>query len=184
MVSPLTQAMAFQGAVNPAQSGIAPTDVVGSYRLASDVAERNYQAKLAANNAMWGGLAGLGGAGITAFGPSIAKNYFGAGVGNAAGAATPAVASNAAAGAAAPGATGALSFAPESASGFGVDALGGLGTGSVAADMGLGGGAAADAGAGSVLADLGANGAGAGAVDAAASTLPDWLTSFLPFLAV
>lgn len=74
MASPLAQALAFQGSVSPAQTGIAPTDVVGAYKLASDVAEKNYQAKLAANNAMWGGLAGLGGAGITAFGPSIAKN--------------------------------------------------------------------------------------------------------------
>lgn len=77
MVSPLTQAMMFQGTVNPAQTGIAPTDVVGAYKLASDVAERNYQAKLAQQNAMWGGLAGLGGAGILGFGPSIAKGLFG-----------------------------------------------------------------------------------------------------------
>ena len=216
MVSPLVQAMTYQGSVQPAQSGIAPTDVVGAYKLASDVAEKNYQAQLAKQNALWGGLAGLGGAGIAGFGPSAAKalfgtpavpkpgdpatpgffsQLFGSGANTAAGA-SPAASDAAAAGAGAADA-GALpaTSAPASFGGFGldagasaalptfgVDALGGAGgAGSVAADMGLGASAPA---AGGVAADLAAAvPAAAGAGDVAAAGIPDWLASFLPFLA-
>lgn len=93
MVSPLTQALAFQDSVKPTPSQVYPTNVVGAYNLASNVAEQNYQAQLAKQNAMWGGLAGLGGAGILAFGPKMAANWFGAsaapGAGSAASLASP-----------------------------------------------------------------------------------------------
>ena len=97
MTSPLVQAMAFQNAVHPAQTGIAPTDVVGSYKLASDVAEKNYQAQLAKQQALWGGLAGLGSAGILAFAPSALKKLSGLGTATAAAPTNAATAVNAAA---------------------------------------------------------------------------------------
>lgn len=205
MASPLVQALAFQNAVNPAQSGIAPTDVVGSYKLATDAAEKNYAAKIAERNAMWGGLAGMGGAGIMGFGPSIAKKYFGAGS-TAASPTAPAAAAGGAGAADAPvgaaltdwtgealpagsslasdmGLGGGASAALPT---FGVDALGGAGgAGSVAADMGLG--ALAPAAGGTVAADLAGTGlgaAGAGVADMAAAGLPEWLASVLPFLAL
>jgi hypothetical protein len=77
MVSPLVQALSFQNSARPAQSPIAPTDVVGSYRLASDIAEKNFEARLAKENAQFGGLAQIGGAGVAAFGPKLGATLFG-----------------------------------------------------------------------------------------------------------
>lgn len=176
MPSPLVQALAYQNSVNPVPSAVAPTDVVGSYRLASDVAEKNYQAKLAAQNAMFGGLAGLGGAGLMAFGPTAAKSIFGTGVTPAATAAAPAASS-----AAVPGAINAGSVLGANGLPIGTD-LAAAAAPTVAADMGLGGAGAGAAGAGTVAADLGA----AGATDAAAAagtdlaaSIPEWLTALL-----
>jgi len=73
MASPLAQALAFQqSAPKYTDTPIAPTDVIGAYKLAADVAEKNYQAQISQQNAMWGGLAGLGGAGLPAFAKPIA----------------------------------------------------------------------------------------------------------------
>ncbi len=69
MASPLVQALSFQNTAHPTQSGISPTDVLGAYNLASSVKQKEYEAKLAQQNAKFGGLAQLGGAGIAAFGP-------------------------------------------------------------------------------------------------------------------
>jgi hypothetical protein len=77
MASPLVEALTMQNNAHPAQSQIAPTDVVGAYRLASDVAEKNYEQKLAKQNAQFGGLAQMGGAGIAAFGPKAYGGLFG-----------------------------------------------------------------------------------------------------------
>lgn len=186
MVSPLVQALSYQNSVNPSQTGVAPTDVVGAYKLSSDVAEKNYQAKLAANNAMFGGLAGLGGAGVLAFGGPAAKSLFAA-TPSAASAAAPALPSAALA----PTASGTAAAWPTS---FGAGATGLGGGGSVAADLGataaptvaadLGAAGAGAAGAGSIAADLGIDAAGAGAAEAAAAGLPEWLASILPFLAL
>lgn len=189
-VSPLTQALAFQNQVQPAQAPIGPADVLGAYKLASDVAEKNYQAKVQQQMGLWGGLASLGAAGILGF-PALKKALGGAAT-NAAGsgatAAAPAAASPAAApaasadAAAVPGADatalgefdGLGYTAPTVAADFG----GGAGAGTVAADLAGAGGAGAG---GSVLADLTAAAPAAG--DAAATGLPDFLASFLPFLA-
>lgn len=185
MPSPLIQALAYQNSVSPAQSGIAPTDVIGSYKLASDVAEKNYQAQLAKQQAMWGGLAGIGSAGALAFGPSLAKKYFGAGSTAAsptAATAPASVASPVADAGAAASTSPVAAFEP-----LGADALGlGGGAPTVAADLGLGG---ADAvGTGTVAADLGLGGAAATGADAAGTAalagLPDWLAAMLPFMAV
>lgn len=182
MVSPLAQALAFQNSVQPAQSGVAPTDVVGAYKLANEAATRNYQARLAQQQAMFGGLAGIGSAGIMGFGPSLAKKWFGAGLPTAAGAAPGAAE---AAGVVAPAATSALPTAAGSAMaspfGWGGATLGADVAGTGIADAGLGTLAPAAA---SVAGDIGAAGAGTAVADAAASTIPEWLTSFLPFLAL
>jgi len=169
MVSPLSQAIAFQNSVNPAQSGIAPTDVVGSYKLASDAAEKNYQAKLAANNALWGGLAGLGGAGIMAFGPSAAKSFFGQGA---------ATVAPSAATAAAPVASDAAATATPSVLG----ALPGMGD-AVASPLMAGLTDAGSIAAPTVAADLAATAPEAGAAAAAGTDLlaglPEWLLPLL-----
>jgi hypothetical protein len=190
MTSPLAQAIAFQNAVNPTQSGIAPTDVVGAYKLASDVAEKNYQAQLAKQQALWGGLAGIGSAGILGFGKPLAEKWLGTAAPTTAGTASPAASAAVAPTASGttmawPGATGVADAGTATGSAalpsFGVDALGAGGPGSVAADMGLGASAPA---AGSVATDLAmAAPAAAGVGDAAVAGLPDWLASFLPFLA-
>lgn len=228
MVSPLVQAMTFQNAVQPSQSGIAPTDVIGAYKLATDTAEKNYQLQLAKQQALWGGLAGIGSAGILGFGPSIAKKYFGAGTPTApaaggadAAAAAPGVADSGAldsgiatgdlaagglpagtlaaqpgyalaAGGADTGGTMPLAslLSPTSsgtsmawpfAGGAATAGDVGTGAGTVAGDFGLD---AAAPEAGSVLAGLGADTAGVAGADAAATALPDWLASLIPFLAV
>lgn len=187
MVSPLVQAMTFQNSVNPAQSGIAPTDVVGAYKLASDAAEKNYAAKIAAQNAKFGGLAGLGGAGVLAFGPTAAKKLFGSGASTAAG--VPGAAADAtAAGGAAPLASGA---SLGDAATFPFASLGGDAAGAAFPSVAsLGGAGAADAGAGTVAADLAAaapvaaaDAGGAAAAGGALASMPEWLMALLPFLA-
>lgn len=66
-MSPLGAALSFQQPmVPPARQPIGNTDVVGAYRDAQNQAMMAYQAQLGQQNAMWGGLAGLGGAGILA----------------------------------------------------------------------------------------------------------------------
>lgn len=72
MASPLALAMMMPGANPPGQ--LQPTNVTAAYGLSQDAAEKNYQAQLQQQNAMWGGLAGLGSAGILA-----APKLFGAG---------------------------------------------------------------------------------------------------------
>lgn len=64
MASPLASALAYQGSVPTPQATIAPTDVVGAYKNNQDALEKNYQAKMAQQNAIFGGLAGLGGAAL------------------------------------------------------------------------------------------------------------------------
>lgn len=70
MPSPLALAlMSPGGPTAPSGFGaspLAPTNVIGAYGQSQDAAEKNYEAKLQQQNAMWGGLAGLGSAGITA----------------------------------------------------------------------------------------------------------------------
>jgi hypothetical protein len=66
MASPLALAMMMPGANPPGQ--MQPTNVTAAYQLSQDASEKNYQAKLAQQNAMFGGLAGLGSAGILAAG--------------------------------------------------------------------------------------------------------------------
>lgn len=93
MASPLALAMMMPQGNAPGQ--LQPTNVLGAYNLSQNAAEQNYQAQLAQQNAMWGGLAGLGSAGILA-----APKLFGAGgplASSAASAAAPAAASAAAA---------------------------------------------------------------------------------------
>lgn len=191
MASPLVQALSYQNSVSPAQAGIAPTDVVGAYKLASDVAEKNYQAQLAKQQAMFGGLAGLGGAGILAFGKPAAAKLFGSGASTAAGTPTGATdAADAANGIVGP--TAGDSFAAPLASGADMGGLPfGFAGGGAAADAGAGSVAAADtAAAGGAAADAGsvaaADAAAGGAADAGAavaSSMPDWLMALLPFLA-
>lgn len=62
--APATQS---QPLVSPTPVQVAPTDVVGATGLSQNAAMQNYQAQLAQQNAMFGGLASLGGAGIMAF---------------------------------------------------------------------------------------------------------------------
>jgi hypothetical protein len=64
-------------------------NTLGAYALSQNAAEQNYQAQLAQQNAMWGGLAGLGSAGI-----SVAPKLYSAlnPATQAAGAAAPSVA--------------------------------------------------------------------------------------------
>jgi hypothetical protein len=58
----LMQAQTQQPTAHPGQIG--PTDTLGAYQLSGNMAEQQYQAQLAQQNALWGGLAGLGAAGI------------------------------------------------------------------------------------------------------------------------
>ena len=64
MASPLALAMMQPGANTPGQ--LQPTNALGADNLSQNAAETNYQAQLAQQNAMFGGLAGLGSAGILA----------------------------------------------------------------------------------------------------------------------
>ena len=66
-LSPLGLALMMQPPPSQARPGtVSPTDTLGAYNLATNTAEQQYQAKLAQQNALWGGLAGLGSAGIIA----------------------------------------------------------------------------------------------------------------------
>lgn len=72
MASPLATILAHQApAQNMPTPNVNPTDVSGIYKSSYDAAMEKYKADMARNNAMWGGLAGLGGAGIQAFGPKL-----------------------------------------------------------------------------------------------------------------
>ncbi len=97
MASPLVQALSFQqNTAHPAQSGISPTDVLGAYSLAANMKQKEYEAKIAQQNAKFGGMAQLGGAAILAGGPTAYSKLFGAGAKTAADAAAPGVVSGAA----------------------------------------------------------------------------------------
>lgn len=207
MASPLAMALSMQNAVNPSQSPIQPADVLGAYKLSSQVAEQNYQAKLQQMQALWGGLASLGAAGILGFGPSLAKKYFGTQAANAATPASTAAAPASAAPAAGSADAGAAAATGDSAavapdlanataamdsaalpSEFSIGSVAPSVAPSIAADYGLTGagsglgalGADVTGAAGSIAADMGAGAAG----DAAAAATPDFLASFLPFLAM
>lgn len=85
MPSPLAMAMAFQNAHSQYPiTNIAPTDVVGAYRDSANEAMQVYNAQLQQKNAMFGGLAGLGAAGIVTaprlLGSSGALSGLGAGL--------------------------------------------------------------------------------------------------------
>lgn len=73
-LSPLGMTLAMQPQMTaPREGTVAPTDVLGAYTLATNAANQQYQAKLQQQNAMWGGLAGLGAAGVLAA-PNIYKS--------------------------------------------------------------------------------------------------------------
>lgn len=78
MASPLAmallQAQAGSGAPAPNVAQVAPTNYIGANSDYNSAMEAQYAAKLGQQNAMWGGLAGLGGAGILAGGNYLAKN--------------------------------------------------------------------------------------------------------------
>lgn len=65
MPSPLATALAFQGSVPTPTTTVAPTDVVGAYKNNQDAQQKAYETKMAQQNAIFGGLAGLAGAGLT-----------------------------------------------------------------------------------------------------------------------
>lgn len=66
-MTPLGIALSMQPPADQASKpAVAPTDVIGAYKLATDAANTQYLAKLQQQNAMWGGLAGLGSAGMLA----------------------------------------------------------------------------------------------------------------------
>ena len=66
-LSPLGIALSMQPPqAQAAKPPVAPTDVLGAYKLSTDAANTQYLAKLQQQNAMWGGLAGLGSAGLLA----------------------------------------------------------------------------------------------------------------------
>jgi hypothetical protein len=77
MPSPLAIALANrQPFVAPPQTNVAPTDVAQIYKNAQDATAHTYKAELERQAAMWGNLATLGRAGITAFGGPIAGMLF------------------------------------------------------------------------------------------------------------
>jgi hypothetical protein len=84
MPSPLALAlMQGQSAGSPTQpfrATVAPTDVTKAYSDYNNAMEQAYQAKVAQQNSMWGGLAGLGSAGLLALsGGTLAPLLAGAG---------------------------------------------------------------------------------------------------------
>ena len=185
-LSPLGIALMMQQptpAPNPGK--VAPTDVQGAFNASTQEANTQYQAKLAQQNALWGGLAGLGGAGIIGASkiPAI-QNAVGSWLGGGAGAGSSDLASGAStvgnwlsdpafssllpasmgggsASTLAPGAAAATGWAPTAAGAADAGATGAADAGSVAA---------ADA--------AGTAAAGAGAADAGAFSVAD----LLPFL--
>jgi hypothetical protein len=72
MTSPLALALMSPNAPGITQpsgfspSSLQPTNVIGAYQNSQNAAEQNYQAQLQQNNAMWGGLAGLGSSAVLA----------------------------------------------------------------------------------------------------------------------
>lgn len=73
--NPLQMLQSFFGAAppspqqpiaTPSQTGVSPTNVIGAQQLSTDAANQAYQARLASQNATFGGLASLGGAGLMA----------------------------------------------------------------------------------------------------------------------
>jgi hypothetical protein len=77
MVSPLAQVLsvANRPTAAPNPVNVQTTPVASIYANNDAQKMEQYKSDLAQQNAMWGGLASLGGAGIKAFGPSL----FGAG---------------------------------------------------------------------------------------------------------
>jgi hypothetical protein len=64
-LSPLGIALMMQQPTPAPRPGqVAPTDVEGAFNASTQEANTQYQAKLQQQNALWGGLAGLGAAGI------------------------------------------------------------------------------------------------------------------------
>lgn len=212
MASPLVEALTVQGqGGRPPPNSISPANVLGAYQLASQVAEQNYAEKIAKQNAQFGGLAQIGGAGLAAFGPKAYSGLFGTPASPSLAAGTPAQpgllsglwpfgGGQAAVNAPAAGAPAGFASTDAELSG-GITGTGGVAApaATVASDMGLAG---APAAAGTVAGDLAAapaaGAAGAGLADAGAaagaggladagaagaSALPDWLASLLPFLA-
>ncbi len=73
-LSPLAEMLQMQQPITPhTPTQVAPTDVTGAYALSTNAANQQYLAKLNQQNALWGGLAGLGGAGLQA---SILRGVF------------------------------------------------------------------------------------------------------------
>jgi len=70
MASPLAGLLAQSGAMGanpqPFHATVAPTDVTKAYADYNDAMMKAYQAQVAQQNAMYGGLASLGGSGIAA----------------------------------------------------------------------------------------------------------------------
>ncbi len=72
MPSPLALAlMQQQPSMAPSQVSITPTDVAQIYKNSQDAALAAYKARLDQSNAMWGDLAKLGAAGISAAGAPL-----------------------------------------------------------------------------------------------------------------
>lgn len=85
-MSPLAQvlAVANRPPQAPPQATVAPTNVAGIYANNDAQNMDAYKAQIAQQNAQWGALASLGGAGINAFAPgagSALKGGFGGGSG-------------------------------------------------------------------------------------------------------
>jgi hypothetical protein len=167
-ISPLGVAlMQAQQPMTPARPGtVNPTDWLGAYNLSANIAEQQYQQKLAQQNALWGGLAGLGGAGIIA-----APKLLGSGGPFSAGGVFGPAASAAPAAATAPVAGGTW----WGASNAGIPYL----AGSTATTDAL---AAAPAAADTVAAADVAAPVAADAAGTALAGLPDWLIAAAPFL--
>jgi hypothetical protein len=64
----LAQAQMAGTPQTPFHATVAPTDVEKAYNDYNNTMMQAYQAKVGQQNAMWGGLAGLGGAGLLALG--------------------------------------------------------------------------------------------------------------------
>jgi hypothetical protein len=184
MPSPLASALAFApqfpgqpiapqvGSPPTNKVAVSPTDVTGAYKLSTDAAMQQYLAKLQQQNAMWGGLAGIGGAGIVG-GPAWLKMF-----GNGANAASG--------GAAATTPAAVLDPAVASAGGIGSDYAASAGAGSVAdALAGTAGATGLDASLGTgatVAGTLGADAAASAAADAGATAGGGALADFLASL--
>jgi hypothetical protein len=171
-LSPLGLALMMQAPGAQARPGVvAPTDTLGAYNLTANMAEQQYQAKLQQQNALWGGLAGIGSAGIIGASkiPAIQNA-----VGNwlTGGGAAPA---------AAPGTIGAAATDYAANPILGDADFSSLLSAGAPSLWGAGTGAAADAGAGSVAADLAAD-TGTAAAGAGADAAGMGLADLLPFL--